>query len=50
MIDVDAREDRAIGIDDVDRIEAAAEPDLEHQRVERARRTARRMASVVNSK
>ena len=43
--------DRAVGVEDVDRVEPPAQPDLEHQRVEaRAREQRPRRASVPNSK
>jgi hypothetical protein len=35
VVDVDAGEDRAVGVDEVDRVEPPAETDLEHQRVGR---------------
>ena len=33
MVDVDGGDDRDIGIDEVDRIQAAAEADFEHREV-----------------
>ena len=35
VVDVDAGEDRAVGIEDVDRVEAAAQADLEDDQIER---------------
>ena len=40
----------AVGVEDVDRVEAAAEADLEDDQVERRRREQRAIASIVNSK
>ena len=34
MVDLDRRDDRDVGVDDVDRVEPPAEADLEDQRVE----------------
>src|SRR5262249_25549595 len=34
MVDADARQHRAVGIDDVDRVEPAAQPDLEDRRLD----------------
>ena len=34
VIDIDGRDDGDIGVDNVDSIEPAPEPDLDHQRVE----------------
>ena len=50
VVDGDRRDDRAVGIEDVDRIEPAAEADLEHRRVELRCANSRRTASVPNSK
>ena len=38
VVDVDAGDDGAVGVEDVDRVEAAAEADLEDHQVERRRR------------
>jgi hypothetical protein len=38
VVEVDARQHRAVGVEDVDRVEAAAEADLEDDEVERRRR------------
>jgi hypothetical protein len=37
MINVDAGHDRAVGVDEVDRIEPPAQPDLQDQDIERER-------------
>ena len=42
VVDVDARDDRAVAVERVDRVEASAEADLEDDQVERRRREERR--------
>jgi dissimilatory sulfite reductase (desulfoviridin) alpha/beta subunit len=51
VVEVDAGDDRAVGVDDVHRVEPAAQADLEDRHVRLlAGGHAGRMASVVNSK
>ena len=51
VVDVDAGDDGAVGVEGVDRVEPAAEAHLEDHQVERRRCAAgAAIASVVNSK
>jgi hypothetical protein len=50
VIDRDPGDHRDVGIDDVDRVEPAAETDLEHQRIELRAANIHSAASVPNSK